>query len=77
MHATKVLRIKLSVLHLFLSRVKFWVSLVVITNKEVIFNQLSTQWFYIILKFLSTTKIISEWSTGNSKIKDVISYWLN
>ena len=77
MHATKVLRITLSVLHLFLSRVKFWVSLVVITNKEVIFNQLSTQWFYIILKFLSTTKIISEWSTGNSKIKDVISYWLN
>ena len=75
MYATKVLRITLSALHLFLSSVKVWVSLVAITNKEVIFNQLSTQWFYIILKFLLTTKIISEWS--NSKIKDVISYWLN
>ena len=43
MHATKVLRIALSALHLFLSSVKFWVSLVVITKKEAIFNQLSTQ----------------------------------
>ena len=53
MHATKVLRITLSVLHLFLSRVKFWVSLVVTTNKEAIFNQLSTQFLYYIEIFIN------------------------
>ena len=53
MHATKVLRITLSALHLFLSRVKFWVSLVATTNKEAIFNQLSTQFLYYIEIFIN------------------------
>ena len=58
MYATKVLRVTLSVLHLFLSSVKFWVSLVAITKKkEAIFNQLSTLWFYIILKFYQPQKL--------------------
>ena len=53
MHATKVLRITLSTLHLFLSSVKFCVSLVVTTNKEAIFNQLSTQFLYCIEIFIN------------------------
>ena len=38
MYATKVLRITLSALHLFLSSVKFWVSLVAITKKRSYFQ---------------------------------------
>ena len=38
MYATKVLRITLSALHLFLSSVKFWVSLVAITKKKRLFS---------------------------------------
>ena len=53
MYATKVLRITLSALHLFLSSVKFCVSLVVTTNKEAIFNQLSTQFLYHIEIFIN------------------------